>query len=107
MRQKLFLSNDALIYSFISFYIIFAVVVVLFNQSTVLVIVQTLIVVIFIGWFMKKYKEKINWILAFLLIYGALHVILKESIVSTSMITCNCIWYYSLVAWKSRASIDE
>ena len=87
VRHKPFLSNDALIYSFISFYMIFAVGVVLFNQSTVLVIVQTLIVVIFIGWFMKKYKEMINWIPAFLLIYGALHVILKESIVSTSMIT--------------------
>lgn len=87
VRHKPFLSIDALIYSFISFYTIFAVGVVLFNQSTVLEIVQTLIVVIFIGWSMEKYKETIRWIPAFLLVYGALHVILKESIVSTSMIT--------------------
>ena len=87
IQHKSLPSNRALALAFISFYSSFAVLVVLLNRSSILDTVLVLIVAILMTLLMLNYRGTIHLVLPFLLVYCILHLILRETIFSTTMIT--------------------
>ncbi|MFF2755528.1 hypothetical protein ACFVR1_17560 [Psychrobacillus sp. NPDC058041] len=87
IQHKSLPSNGALALAFISFYSSFAVLIVLLNRSSILDTVLVLIVAILMALLMLNYRGTIHLVLPFLLVYCILHLILRETIFSTTMIT--------------------
>ncbi|WP_342599919.1 redoxin domain-containing protein [Psychrobacillus sp. FSL H8-0483] len=90
LRQKVLL-NDSMHFAFMSFYSSYAVLVVFFNQSSLYKVLLTLGVAVFLGWLLMNYAASINWCLPFLFVFGALHLILQGTLLSTSMITASML----------------
>jgi hypothetical protein len=98
-------SHGALAFAFISFYSSFAVLVVLLNQASILDIVLALIAAILMVLFIMKYRETIHMVLPFLLVYCIFHLILRESIFSTSMLTAS-IFGAVLLLFRNRFGVS-
>ncbi|MEI4771607.1 hypothetical protein WAX74_18450 [Psychrobacillus sp. FJAT-51614] len=86
-KQKPFPLNKALIFTLITFYSTFTILVAILNKSSVTQISFTIFIVFLLIWILFKYKETIRVVILFFFIYCMLHLIFQNSLISTSMIT--------------------